>query len=192
VRADWLPGLSETGREALVDYGVSLIVDLRPEREDRSDEYEPLPVPVVRQAMDPRPVPAAWDWPSMHEAYLALADCYRSAEPPAAIHCAGGRDRTGIACGMALWLAGVEPDVIAADHALSDEHWAPHNGAWVDRAGDEEERERRLRVLRPPGRTLADVLEEIEEQEGIRNRLLDAGAEEVALDRLVARLRGEA
>jgi hypothetical protein len=93
---------------------------------------------------------------------------------------------------MALWLAGVEPDVIAADHALSDEHWAPHNGAWVDRAGDEEERERRLRVLRPPGRTLADVLEEIEAQEGIRNRLLDAGADEVALDRLVARLRGEA
>ena len=27
-------------------------------------EFEPLPVPVLRQAMDPRPVPAAWDWPS--------------------------------------------------------------------------------------------------------------------------------
>ena len=203
MRADWLPGLSDEGRQALVDYGVSLIVDLRPEREDRSDVYEPLPVPVVRQAMDPRPLPAAWDWPSMHEAYLALADSYRvefaqaltflgRAEPPAAIHCAGGRDRTGIACGMALWLAGVEPDVIAADHALSDVNWAPHNGAWVDRAEDEEERERRLRVLRPPGRTLAHVLEEIEEQNGIRNRLLAAGADDAALDRLTARLRGEA
>jgi protein-tyrosine phosphatase len=139
----------------------------------------------------------------MHEAYLALADSYRrelaraltllgDADPPAAIHCAGGRDRTGIACGMALWLAGVEPDVIAADHALSDVNWAPHNGAWVDRAEDEQERERRLRVLRPPGRTLGDVLEEIEEQEGIRNRLVGAGADETSLDRLVARLRGEA
>ena len=28
VRADWLPGLSDVGRRALVDYGVSLIVDL--------------------------------------------------------------------------------------------------------------------------------------------------------------------
>jgi protein-tyrosine phosphatase len=203
VRADWLPGLSETGRRALVGYGVSLIVDLRPEREDRSDQYEPLPVPVVRQAMDPRPLPAAWDWPSMHEAYVGLADRYRvelaqaltllgDAEPPAAIHCAGGRDRTGIACGMALWLAGVEPDAIAADHALSDESWAPNNEQWLAEAPNEQERERRRRISQPAGRTLSDVLEEIEQKEGIRNRLLAAGADEPALDRLVARLRGEA
>jgi Tyrosine phosphatase family len=92
---------------------------------------------------------------------------------------------------MALWLAGVEPDAIAADHALSDENLAPHNVGWLASAPDEQERERRRRVLQPPGRTLVDVLEEIEEQEGIRERLLGAGADEVALDRLAARLRGE-
>jgi protein-tyrosine phosphatase len=202
VRADWLPGLSETGRRALVDYGVSLVVDLRPEREDTKDGIEPLPVPVLRQAMDPRPIPAAWDWPSMREAYRALADHYRrelaraltalgDADPPAAIHCAGGRDRTGIACGMALWLAGVEPDVIAADHALSDESWLPHNDGWLSEAPDDEERERRRRIIQPAGSTLAEVLAEIDEREGIRKRLLGAGADEAALDRLVARLRGE-
>ena len=102
------------GRQALVDYGVSLVVNLRPEREDDEDgDGRPLPVPVVRLAMDPRPVAAAWDWPSMREAYLGLADRYRAelaqaltllgdSEPPVAVHCAGGRDRTGIACGMAL------------------------------------------------------------------------------------------
>jgi protein-tyrosine phosphatase len=203
VRADWLPGLSEAGRQALVEYGVSLVVDLRPEREHGNDGLDPLPVPVVRQAMDPRPVPDAWDWPSMREAYLALADHYRAelahalallgdAEPPAAIHCAGGRDRTGIACGMALWLAGAEPDAIAADHALSDESWGPHNQEWLAQASDELERERRLRVVQPAGRTLVDVLEKIEQREGIRNLLVGAGADEASLDRLVARLRGEA
>jgi len=198
VRADWLPGLSEAGRQALVDYGVSLVVDLRSERD--SDERR-LPLPVQREPMDPRSVPAAWDWPSMHEAYLALADRYRgalagalttlgSADPPVAVHCAGGRDRTGIACGMAQWLAGVEPDAIAVDHALSDESWAPFNEEWLAEAPDEAERERRRRISQPAGRTLVDVLEEIEQREGIRNLLLGAGADEASLDRLVTRLKG--
>jgi hypothetical protein len=93
---------------------------------------------------------------------------------------------------MALWLAGVEPDAIAADHALSDESWAPYNDEWLAGTGDDEERERRRRILEPAGPPLVEVLEEIEEQEGVRNRLLAAGADEAALDRLVARLRGEA
>jgi hypothetical protein len=202
VRADALPLLTEAGRRALVDYGVSLVVNLRPQREDDEDALADLPVPVVRLAMDPRPVAAAWEWPTMREAYLGLADRYRAelaqaltllgnTEPPAAIHCAGGRDRTGIACGMALWLAGVEHDAIAADHALSDLHLAERSANWLAQSGDEKERERRERVVRPPGRTLVDVLEEIEEQDGIRDRLLAAGADEAALARLVARLRGE-
>jgi rhodanese-related sulfurtransferase len=199
VRADWLPGLTEAGREALVEYGVSLVVDLRSERD--VDE-QPLPLAVQREPMDPRPIPAAWDWPSMRDAYVALADHYRgslaraltalgSANPPVAVHCAGGRDRTGIACGMAEWLAGVEPEAIAADHALSDESWAPYNQEWLAEAPDDAERDRRRRISEPAGRTLVDVLEEIERSEGIRNLLVDAGADQAALDRLVARLRGE-
>jgi hypothetical protein len=139
----------------------------------------------------------------MREAYLALADRFRGelartltllgdADPPAAVHCAGGRDRTGIVCGMALWLAGVEPDTIAADHALSDESWAPFNEEWLAGAPDVAERERRRRISQPAGRTLAEVLEEIEHREGIRELLVGAGADEAALDRLAARLRGEA
>jgi hypothetical protein len=201
VRADWLPGLSAEGRQALVAYGVSLVIDLRPDREDAADEYEPLPVRVVRHGMDPQDVPAAWEWPSMREAYLGLADSYRSelaqalmlmatAEPPVVVHCAGGRDRTGLACGMALWLAGVELDAIAADHVMSDDNWGPHTANWLASAADDDERERRRRISAPAGRTLVDVLEEIDSADGIRNRLLGAGADEAALDGLVARLRG--
>jgi protein-tyrosine phosphatase len=186
----------------LADYGVSLVVNLRPQREDDEEAMGALPVPVVRQPMDPRPVAAAWEWPTMREAYLGLADHYRgelaqaltllgTADPPAAIHCAGGRDRTGIACGMALWLAGVEPDAIAADHALSDGHLAERSADWLAQSTSEEELERRRRVIQPPGRTLLDVLEEIEATDGIRNRLLAAGASAEALDMLVLRLRNE-
>jgi hypothetical protein len=203
VRADFLRALTEAGRRAFVEYGVSLVVNLRPRREDEEeDPSDALPVPVLREAMDPRGLKAGWEWPSMQEAYLELADHYRgrlaraltalgNAAPPAAIHCAGGRDRTGIACGMALWLAGVEPGAIAADHALSDESWAPFNAEWLATAPDERERERRRRISQPAGRTLVDVLEEIEKREGIRTLLVGAGADEASVDRLVARLRGE-
>ena len=202
VRADSLPGLTEEGRQALVDYGVSLVVDLR-SGYDSDGLPEEMPVAVLKTPMDPRVVEAAWNWRSMREAYFALVDHYRGqlaqaltllgdAKPPAAIHCAGGRDRTGIACGMAEWLAGVEPEAIVADHALSDESWAPYHPAWFDDAADEQERERRRRIAVPAGRTLIDVLEEIDRREGIRNLLVGAGADEAALDRLVARLRGEA
>ena len=200
VRADSLPSLTAAGRQALVDYGVSLVVNLR---DSAFDGLEPLPVPVVREPIDPRLVPVVWEWPTMREAYLGIADHFRgelartltllgAADPPAAVHCAGGRDRTGIACGMAQWLAGVEPEAIVADHALSDESWAPFNEEWLAEAPDEPERERRRRISVPAGRTLLEVLEEIEQREGIRNLLVGAGADEVALDRLVARLRGEA
>ena len=60
VRADSLPGLTEAGRRALVDYGVSLVVNLRPLREDEEDPVDGLPVPVVRAPMDPRGLRAAW------------------------------------------------------------------------------------------------------------------------------------
>ncbi|HVS84024.1 MAG TPA: tyrosine-protein phosphatase, partial [Gaiellaceae bacterium] len=137
---------------------------------------------------------------SMHDAYLGMIHTFPDsfaraltllgqADPPVAVHCAGGRDRTGIACGMALWLAGAEPDAIAADHALSDESWAPHHATWIAEAPDEEERERRARINRPAGRTLAEVLERVERETGIRRLLLDAGADPAALDRLVERLR---
>jgi hypothetical protein len=201
VRADSLPGLTDEGRQALVDYGVSLVVDLR-SGYDSDGLPEEMPVAVLKTPMDPRVVEAVWNWRSMREAYFALADHYRGqfaqaltllgdAKPPAAIHCAGGRDRTGIACGMAQWLAGVEPEAIVVDHSLSDESWAPHHPAWFDDAADEQERERRQRVAVPAGRTLIEVLEEIEQREGIRNLLVGAGADGAALDRLVARLRGE-
>jgi protein-tyrosine phosphatase len=177
------------------------VVDLRGPHEWDEDPPERLPVTVQREPMDPRAVPEAWNWRSMRESYLALVDRYRGplartltalgqGTRLSAVHCSGGRDRTGIACGMALWLAGVEPEAIAADHALSDESWAPYNAEWLASAPDEAERERRRKIAEPAGRTLAEVLEEVEQREGIRALLVGAGADPTALERLVTRLSG--
>src|SRR2546428_9820957 len=177
VRADSIRGLTDHGWRALVDYGVRAAVDLRGAYEWEEDPLEEAPIPVVRIPMSPREVSAAWNWPSMSEAYLALLKGFRQqfaevaetvagAEPPVVIHCSGGRDRTGLAVALLLRLASVDPETIAADHALSDESWGPHNEAWFDEAEDEVERERRRRIAAPVGRTMTEVLEEVDRRYG--------------------------
>jgi protein tyrosine/serine phosphatase len=201
VRADSLRTLTEEGRRALVAYGVTHAVDLRGDWELDEDAPSDLAVPVTRVPIDPRGNPVLWTWPSIREAYEELLNDFRPqfaaavaalarAEPPVAVHCLGGRDRTGIVCGLVSWLAGVEPDAIAADHGLSDESWGPHNAAWFDGASDEAERQRRRRIAAPAGRTLADVLEALEEREGVRGYLRAGGVAERDLDTIVLRLRG--
>jgi protein-tyrosine phosphatase len=37
------------------------------------------------------------------------------------VHCAAGKDRTGVVCALTLTVAGVEPEVIVADYAATDE-----------------------------------------------------------------------
>ncbi|MGH3211891.1 MAG: tyrosine-protein phosphatase [Trebonia sp.] len=39
----------------------------------------------------------------------------------AIVHCAAGKDRTGVVVALALTVAGVEPDAVVADYAASDE-----------------------------------------------------------------------
>ena len=201
VRADSLRTLTDEGRRALVDYGVTRVVDLRHDGELEVDPPGDLPVPVVRVPVDPRDDRVTWEWPTMRDVYTRLLELFRTpfaravaelarAEPPVAVHCAGGRDRTGIVCGLVSWLAGVEPEAIAADHALSDESWAPHNAGWFEEAPDEGERERRRRISAPGGRTLAELLAELEERQGIRRYLVAGGASAQELDTLVLRLRG--
>ena len=39
----------------------------------------------------------------------------------AVVHCAAGKDRTGVICALSLAVAGVEPDAIVADYAQTAE-----------------------------------------------------------------------
>jgi hypothetical protein len=98
-------------------------------------------------------------------------------------HCAGGRDRTGLACAFLLRLAGVDPVVIAEDHALSDDSFGPYNEEWVASAPDEEERAIRRRISVRAERTMVDVLEEVERRHGgVEEYLAGGGVHEEELD----------
>jgi len=133
----------------------------------------------------------------MHDAYVGLLGRFQPeltsavttvarAEAPVVIHCHGGRDRTGLACALMLRLAGVPLEAIAADHALSDESWAPYNEEWWAEAPDEWERERRRRVTTRAGTTMADVLGDLDVVAYLRR----GGAPSQDLDTLVLRLAG--
>jgi protein-tyrosine phosphatase len=201
VRADSVPKLTPGGWRALAEYGVRLVIDLRGETEHEDDPPQPPNIAVARIPMSPRDAPPAWEWPSMREAYLALLERFRpqfaevvetiaATDGPVVVHCAGGRDRTGLAVALMLRLACVPVDTIAADHALSDESWGPHNEAWFAAASDEDERERRRRISVPAGRTMAEVLEEVGRlYNGPAAYLAGGGATKQAVARAQACLR---
>ncbi len=197
VRADSIRRLTDAGWRSLVDYGVRLAVDFRGDDELANDPPAEPPVEIVRFAMPGREVPVVWEWPTMHDAYVGLLGRFQPelasavttvarAEAPVVIHCHGGRDRTGLACALMLRLAGVPLEAIAADHALSDESWAPYNEEWWAEAPDEWERERRRRVTKRAGTTMADVLGDLDVVAYLRR----GGAMSQDLDTLVLRLAG--
>lgn len=202
VRADSIGGLTDAGWRALREYGVRSAVDLRADEELAEDAPRTAPFPVLRVPIVPWELThLAHDWPSMQVGYLAILEHFRpqfvraitaiaTEEAPIVIHCQGGRDRTGLVVALVLALAGVDAETIAADHALSDENWAPYLDDWYAEAKSEAERERRRRIARPAGRTMVEILDEVDARYGgPRAYLRDAGASDLDLDRLVLRLR---
>ncbi len=199
VRADTIRVLTPAGWDALADYGVRLAVDLRADFEVAQDAPDGVPIEVKHIPVNGDELEAVREWRSIGEVYRALLGRFgrefagaittvAHAEQPVVVHCHGGRDRTGLACGMMLRLAGVPLAEIAADHALSDVYLAPRTAQWIEAPGDEWEVERRRRVTSPAGETMAEVLGEID----VREYLLAGGASEEDLDKLVVRLRNEA
>jgi protein-tyrosine phosphatase len=214
VRADSVRQLSDAGWEQLVDYGVRTVVDLRRPSELEQDPPAELPVHVVHvpllgeltlaeeMAVGQRWLAAPDDVSATRDGYLEMLEQYREnfaaavstigAAPDGGVlvHCAGGKDRTGLVAAVLLRLAGVSLDDIASDYALSAENLAPILDAWLDAAADDNDREFRRRISGSPPEAMADVLREIEGRYGsVRDYLLAGGATEADIERARARLR---
>ena len=107
------------------------------------------------------------------------------------IHCAGGKDRTGLLTAFLLHLAGVGNQEIAKDYALSEERLRTRHEQWLAEAQSEEERERLRRISQTPADSITGVLEELERRYGsVDGYLRHAGLTEDDFARARARLRG--
>jgi protein tyrosine/serine phosphatase len=214
VRADSIRQLSDAGWAALLDYGVSQIVDLRFRSElamdaPRDVDVEVVHVPLLPELDDPEwaEIDSVGDAqpdalaatravyleflerrrPQFGEAITAVA---RAPEDGAVVvHCFGGKDRTGLVVALLLRLVGVDRETIGADYALSGHNLRDMTAAWVAKAEDELERLRRTRMGKAPAEAMVAVLEELERRYGsVREYLHAAGVGPTMVDKVAARL----
>ena len=198
VRADNVRRLSDEGWKALADYGIRTILDLRTDEELDADPPTELPVDVVHvEFMDDTPEVfeqaeaaslAAPDLATATRAvYLIFLESFRAnvarviqavvdaPEGGVLVHCAGGKDRTGLTVAILLRLSGVGLDEIAADYALSEERLRPRHERWLAEAADDAERERLRRITATPAASMVGVLEGLERRYGSVEEYLRAG-----------------
>ncbi|MCF4121881.1 tyrosine-protein phosphatase [Antribacter sp. KLBMP9083] len=135
VRADSLTFLTPEGVAAVRGYGVARIIDLRRPFETVRYPHAFADDPIYH----PSPVqePEDWEegpWADLYCGMLARRPTLFAravgaiADAPAGavvVHCAAGKDRTGLVVAMALTLAGVPEEAVVADYVLTNERLAP-------------------------------------------------------------------
>jgi protein-tyrosine phosphatase len=218
VRADSVRQLTDEGWEALVDYGIATVVDLRGDHEREDDPPAELPVEVVHvpfmesdergwKEIESEVEEAANAAPDVatatRDVYLIFLEHFKAnvaagirtvAQAPeggVVVHCVGGKDRTGLLTAFLLHLAGVDTEQIAADYALSEERLRPRHEAWFADAETEAELKRLERIAQTPAESIVGVFEELERRYGsVEGYLRQAGASDDDLAHARARLRG--
>ena len=217
VRADSVRQLSDEGWKALVDYGMKTVVDLRTSEELEADPPAELPVEVLHI---PFLETDRSDWPEIEgeleavakeapdvasatrDVYLVFLEHYATnvaaairavasaPEGGVVIHCAGGKDRTGLVTAFLLHLAGVATDEIATDYALSEERLSTRHEKWIAEAESDEERARLERITQTPADSIKGVFAELERRYGsVEGYLRHAGLTDDDLRRARTRIR---
>ena len=217
VRADSVRQLSDDGWAALVDYGVTTIIDLRNDEERQEDPPYDVPVEVLHV---PFMEASEAEWKEIEErleavvsaapdvsvatrdVYLIFLEHFKdnvaagiravadAPEGAVLIHCMGGKDRTGLLSAFLLHAAGVDLEQIADDYALSEDRLRPRHEEWFAAAESDEELERLQRMAQTPAASMVGVFEELERRHGsVESFLRDSGVTDEELERARARLR---
>jgi protein-tyrosine phosphatase len=189
IRSDSHSKLTPSGVAAVTAYGVSRIIDLRRSAECVAEPspfadhvaYRNLPVQDPADPDDGIALTLAQIYVNLidrrPELFAATAAAIADAPPGGVVvHCAGGKDRTGIVVAMALTIAGVERPVIAADYAVTEERLRSESERYLARVTDEARRERirALQATRPE--TMLETLEHVDSAYGgVSDYLAKAG-----------------
>jgi protein-tyrosine phosphatase len=191
-RSDCLDRIDEIGQTWLVEAGLRTIIDLR----DNVEIVERPNVFAASAHVAYRRVPF-WDEPppgslepDVSGGYVRELDLLGErmarlfqavVEPdalPALIHCAAGKDRTGLAIALLLAAVRVQPDTIAEDYAMSEVCLGPEyvveTREWAEARGYDWEIWAHLSST-PPGRMLM-TLEYLDTRfGGVERYLIDHG-----------------
>jgi len=204
--------LTPAGRSAMLAYGVRTIIDLRGPTEvaeepspfapggeaaaelDGRLAYRNLPF----EAYDPEVMAKVATAETLGQIYTLLIDAYpanvatvmaaiaEAGDGAVVVHCAGGKDRTGLVSALLLEVAGVPPKAIAADYALTAARLMPAYRALVAARGQEVPE---AKPSTPPG-TMLSVLRHLRDRYGGAYAYLrQAGLSERQIALLRARLR---
>ena len=204
VRSDNVSNLNDAGVQAMWDYGVSTVIDLRSESEvaQRPSPFAPadygptyLHLPLVDDALAPELNHAD----GMATRYTLMLDRRQQAlgkifsavaagDGAVVFHCFAGKDRTGLVAAMILRLVGVEPGAIASDYSETDQQLASKYEEWLAAAPPD-----RLEVMRDelrcPPEWMLGALDHIDRKwGGVKAYLGGAGVRPAEIARMQAKL----
>jgi protein-tyrosine phosphatase len=204
LRSDDLVQLTDEGVQALVDYGVRTVIDLRWPAEIAA---RPHPLALGERSVRCYGVSLLagdeMEWaslsgectkemwkcavlqhmrPQLKSVLELIAD---AAAEPLLFHCVAGKDRTGLIAALLLALADVEPAAIAADYAASTAQLAD---AYLQRYTNLE-RSEILEALRCPEEGVHNMLDYLAQYGGAAGYLRAIGLRDATISRLRARLR---
>lgn len=208
VRGDTLCGLTDSGRDALMGYGIRTVIDLRSMQEITAEPNPFAALPDVvsyvhRPLNDPATDTRLSITADAAERYILMTDAAAvgqrigaiftsMAEAPAGgvlFHCFAGRDRTGVVAALLLRLAGVGIDTIVEDYEVTDTRLRARYDQWLTGL-EGTSRERFLSSLKARGHPIRRVVEHVEEGHGSVSRYLEThGVGRSDLDRVRSRIR---
>jgi protein-tyrosine phosphatase len=204
VRSDSIVHLTPVGREAMVAYGVTTVIDLRTDGEllrapnPCADNAGPVyrHLPLIDDSMMLGLGEASgmferylWMLDGRPEAFRPIFETVAAADGGVVFHCFAGKDRTGLVAAMLLSIAGVPDEAIASDFAETDAQLALRYQEWLAAAAPERRSEMREELSCPPDRILG-VLDHLRQRWGGVQGYMEAavGLSSGSIDQLSAKL----